>query len=380
MKTTHRKTTIAAVLIVALAASAAPLRFEEVPVPNANGNFAAVAAGDVDKDGYAEILSGRREKQQGLFLFSYDGSQWTRRSVAETGQYGGVALADVTGDGTLDVLAVRNAFEDRTKGLMIFRTKLSDGRPGFTALTSPFTEKACDDLAVGDVEGDGDIDIALATGGAGVKVLLNAGKAASFRTLSLETDTYEDTAVMLDDINADARLDMVVTNHPGKPPRIFLCSRSGTVSYSTRHTEALKITDTIGYKPAAADFDRDGRTDLAVGTQAGLRVFLGNGCTAAQSQWWKEIPLNRPGSGTMQVAAGDIDGDGDVDITTSSTSGILVFLNDGSGALVRSSIDGLPEKGEYSGCCVFDWEGDGDLDIACSSFQGLGLRFFENIR
>jgi hypothetical protein len=56
----------------------------------------------------------------------------------------------------------------------------------------------------------------------------------------------------------------------------------------------------------------------------------------------------------------------------------MVLLNRGSGRFSPRLTAGLPTKGEYSGCCLFDWDGDGDLDLACSSFQGLGIRFFRN--
>jgi hypothetical protein len=81
----------------------------------------------------------------------------------------------------------------------------------------------------------------------------------------------------------------------------------------------------------------------------------------------------------MQVCVGHLNKDGKADIVSSSASGILVLLNNGAGRFTVSPNTGLPQKGEYSGCCLFDWDGDGDLDVACSSFQGLGIRFFKNL-
>jgi hypothetical protein len=180
-----------------LTAGAPGPSFREISMSTPLGNFAGVAAGDTDKDGYGEVLSGCREKQQGLFLFSYKNSQWTKVQITAKGQYGGVALADITGDGVLDVLAVKNGSEDQAKGLEIFEYVLENKGTSFKAHRSPFTDRACDDLAVGDIEQDGDLDIALATCGEGVKILVNKGNASSFTTLSLVTDTYEDIAIAL---------------------------------------------------------------------------------------------------------------------------------------------------------------------------------------
>ena len=80
----------------------------------------------------------------------------------------------------------------------------------------------------------------------------------------------------------------------------------------------------------------------------------------------------------MQVSIGDINLDGKPDLTFSSESGIHVLLNLGSGDFAPRLKGGLPQKGSYAGCCLFDWDGDGDLDLACSSFQGESLRFFKN--
>jgi hypothetical protein len=361
-----------------LSAETSPPSFREISMATPTGNFAAVAMGDIDKDGYAEILSGCRDKQQGLFLFSYKNSRWTRKQITAKGQYGGVALADVTGDGVLDVLAVKNGSKDTGKGLEIFASILQNKSAGFKALKSPLSDTTCDDLAVGDIEQDGDLDIALATGGEGVKILLNNGNASSFTILSLATDTYEDTAIALGDLNADKRLDVVVTNHPGKNPRVFLCSSSGAVSYSTAYVDGLNIPPTIGYKTGVADFNADGHADLAIGTRAGLKLFLGSGCVGAESKWWRQVKIAQS-SETMQVCIGDINQDGKADIASSSASGILVLLNSGAEKFKRQLDVGLTQKGEYSGCCLFDFDGDGDLDIACSSFQGLGIRFFENL-
>lgn len=317
------------------------------------GNFAGVATSDIDKDGYAEVLSGCREKQEELFLFSYKNSQWTKAQITAKGQYGGVALADITGDGVLDVLAVKNGSEDPAKVPEIVESVLYNKRARFKAHKRPFTDRACDDLAVSDIDQDGDLDIALATCGEGVKILLNNGNASSFSTLSLLTDTCEDTAIALGDLNADKRLDVVVVNHPGKNPRIFLCSSSGMVFYRTAYVDGLKIPPTIGYKTGIADFNADGHVDLAVGTRTGLKLFLGSGCVGAESTWWRQGPIPQSNE-TMQVCIGNIDNDDKIDIASSSASGILVLLNSGTGRFTERLYAGLPAKGEYSGCCLVD--------------------------
>jgi len=338
------------------------------------GNFAAVATGDIDNDGYAEILSGRRDGQEGLFLFTYTETMWVQRQITPSGGYGGVALGDVTGDKVLDIMAVKT--QGNPKGLEILRTELAEGKMKFEPIRSPFTKAGCDDLDVGDVESDGDLDIAISTGGKGILVLLNEGKGTSFTPLQLATENYEDTGIALGDVNHDGRLDVIATNHPGENPRLFLCNSSGEVRYDSGHTEGLMVGPGIGYDIAIADFNADGFNDLAIGSAAGLHVYLGNGCKGPDTGWWRKSPVTARGRDTMQLSVGDLNRDGKPDLAFASGSGIFALVNRYPEGLFHRLNAGLPNKGEYSGCCLFDLEGDGILDIAISSLQGLGVHLY----
>ncbi len=368
-------------LIVNATLAADTPRFVEIPMGEATANYAGVAMGDIDKDGRAEILAGRRNEQEGLYLFSFSAGKWVRTAIAGSGEYGGVALADITGDGLLDVIAVKTT--GRPAGLELFATRLVGGKAQFESLPSPYTETVCDDVAVGDIESDGDLDIAVSTGGNGVQILLNDGNAKSFTKLSLPTNVYEDTGIALGDVNNDKRLDVISNNHPGENPRLFLCSSRGKVSFSSAHREGLSGAG-IGYRIVVDDFNGDRLNDLAIGgTVGGLRLFLGNGCRGAESTWWKENRLADHGSQTMQVSVGDLDLDGKPDLAFSSNRGIIAVLNQGKGVFSPRLKVGLPDSGSYAGCCLFDWDGDRDLDLVCTRFQGEGgseggIRFFEN--
>ena len=342
-----------------------------------DGKYAGVATGDVDRDGRAEILAGRRDGAEGLCLFSFEDGRWGRTQIRRSGQYGGVALADLTGDEVPDVIAVKTA--GTPPGLELFRTRLSGGEPRFDTLRSPYTEKGCDDVAVGDIESDGDLDLALATRGAGIQILLNEGSGESFRRLSLQTNVYEDTGIGMGDLNGDGRMDVVSSNHPGENLRLFLSTESGPVSYGAAHTAGLPGAG-IGYNIVIADFDGDRHNDMAVGSERqGVRIFYGNGCSGPESSWWRQTRPAEHGRQTMQISSGDLNGDGRPDLAFSSNRGIIAILNRGGGNFSSRLSAGLPDRGAYAGCHLFDCEGDGDLDLVCTSFQGKGcIRFFEN--
>jgi len=257
-------------------------------------------------------------------------------------------------------------------------TSLSAKEMRFTQLPSPFKDAACDDVAVADIESDGDLDIAVSTGGKGVQVFVNDGKAA-FRRIELATENYEDTGIAFGDVNHNGRLDIVASNHPGKNLRLFMCSAKGAVSYDGRHTEGLEVSPGIGYRIVVADFNGDRFNDMAVGTASGLRLFLGNGCRGETGNWWRESSFPKHGSHAMQVTARDLNNDARPDLSFASNAGVSVFLNEGTEGFSKYSSAGIPDKGEFSGCCLFDWEGDGDLDLAGSGLTGLGVRFYRNV-
>lgn len=338
-----------------------------------SGHHSAVAMADLDGDGRMELLSGRMYESEGLFLFTFKDGAWKSQQLTTTGEYGGVALGDITGDGIPDILAVKKV--GRPAGLELFETSKKDGKLSFTPMDSPFTN-SCDDLDTGDLDGDGDLDLVVSS--KGDHILLNDGKGKSFQKVSLDSGVYEDTGVLLADLNSDGILDVVSANHPGENCRVFLGESRKPVSFGDRHTEGLPLEKNIGYKPEVLDFNEDGKMDLAIGSVGGLRLFKGNGCKGPDTTWWTETPLPGYTAQSIQTVSGDLNRDGHPDLVYTSNRGIHVRLHDGKGAFgPRLESPALPDKGEFSGCCVVDWDGDGDLDIAFSSFQGEGIRLIE---
>jgi hypothetical protein len=78
----------------------------------------------------------------------------------------------------------------------------------------------------------------------------------------------------------------------------------------------------------------------------------------------------------MQLSNGDINRDGKPDLAFASGLGIFALINGYPAGFSHRLDAGLPDKGEYSGCCLFDLEDDGKLDIAISSLQGLGIHMY----
>ena len=160
-------------------------------------------------------------------------------------------------------------------------------------------------------------------------------------------------------LNGDSLADLVAVTSDGA--RSLVSHGDGT--FSVQLAIPLFAVGT-GKQAALADFNRDGKTDLAIigrsepGTQGWLNMSLGRGDGSFQQTAFysgiKDI--------YSSVAAGDLDGDGLADVAVSrftSSSGVDVFLSRGDGSFTR-----LPSlTSNQTGLSIADLDGDGDGEI-----------------
>jgi len=121
-----------------------------------------------------------------------------------------------------------------------------------------------------------------------------------------------------------------------------------------------------GLSLTSADFDEDGRDDLAVGTEDGVYIYLGDGAGGfAQAHFYSQV------YGSMDIdvtnEGSDFNGDGyfDLCISTPSVGGefseMVVYLGNGDGSFQQTVVRTV--RGQIFGNCVGDFNGDGELDI-----------------
>jgi VCBS repeat protein/FG-GAP repeat protein len=119
-----------------------------------------------------------------------------------------VAVGDFNGDGKLD-LAVAN---DQSNTVSIL---LGDGTGNLTLASSPVTGNNPTSIAVGDFNGDGKLDLAVANNGGGsVSILLGDG-AGNFTLASSPLTGGSANSIAVGDFNGDGKLDLAVTNGSG---------------------------------------------------------------------------------------------------------------------------------------------------------------------
>ncbi|MCU1262484.1 MAG: repeat-containing protein, partial [Bryobacterales bacterium] len=270
-----------------------------------------------------------------------------------------IAAADFNGDGKPD-LVIANA-NDNTVTVLI-----GDGTGLFApASGSPFAAGNFPvSVAAGDLNGDGNLDLAIANlNSSRVTVLLGNG-AGGFSAApgSPFAAGAQPIFLVVADFNGDGFNDIALADFGAK--QVTLLLGNGAAGFSP----APKSPISVGTNPsslAVGDFNKDGQPDLVVTNSSDntATMLLGDGAggftPSAQS------PL-ATGKFPSFVTAGDLDGDGnpDVAIVNQNDNSITVLLGNGSGGFSPAR-GGAFAVGSLPGLAVAaDFNLDGKLDLA----------------
>jgi len=348
-------------------AAAPPLSFNApkgFPLPQGSG---PAVLGDFNGDGFSDLAV---DSPAGngfavtVFLGNGDGTfQPGIASPIPGPSGGGIVTGDFNGDGKLD-LALSYCVPDSNcvsgGGIAIL---LGKGDGSFEAAKLSRSGNAPPNfMLVADFNGDGKPDVAAFVNpdalGNIVLILLGNGD-GTLQPPSPVSVTYNPNYTYLQmvvgDFNGDGKPDLAVAAIPDAETSIkggvFVLLGNGNGTFQPQLSAGFPEPTSL----AAADFNNDGKLDLAVGVASGVSILLGKGNGSFQS------PKTFPAQGTV-AGVGDFNGDGNQDVVLRGYTTVFVMLGNGDGSLAKGesySVGALSFK-----LMVGDINGDGNLDFA----------------
>jgi hypothetical protein len=288
-----------------------------------------------------------------------------------------VSTADLNGDGNNDLVVedTTGVAGNTAGGMWVL---LGNGDGTFAAPVQYLNGVTAGSFTLADVNNDGKLDIVVANN-SGFTVLPGNGDGTFGAAITSPVGPgYLQFAAA--DINGDGNLDIVAGNG-----QTFLGAGNGTFTPGT----AVSASGYASGTPVLADFNNDGKVDVAFSKLGGggVFIFLGNGNgTFTQGASYTSI------YGAEYISATDIDGDGNIDLVVGQgNSGALgpdwasaglseVLMGNGDGTFQGASMyPGTLASGTYSPLAptfvVADFNNDGNPDILSAGASSAGLVF-----
>ena len=338
-----------------------------------------MVSGDVDGDGDLDLLVGtwrntihiRLNDGRGIFTTPATGATLTINNARL------LTLGDMDGDGDLDLITGSTD----ANGNASVSLSLNNGNGSFTPPTYYYTVGGISSIVLGDLDGNGTLDLAVTRSGQSnnvVSIGLNNGSgifSGLYNSLSLQIPYFNPVALALGDVDSDGDLDLVTANNlrSSGVDGLNICLNDGFGNFTASSSFIPLIApDSV----LLGDIDGDNDLDLLSKWGGGYTgVFFNNGVGGYTVQPSNTALLF---SNLESLTLGDVDADGDLDLLalsgtphTNTNNGIVnERLNNGLGNFTMpptASQAASVQVDKYpSDLAMVDVDGDGDLDVVTS--------------
>ncbi len=330
----------------------------------------AVAVGDFNGDGKLDLAVVNTDSNNiSVLLGNGDGTFQAASNFGTQMSPRRLAVADFNADGKLDIVVTNMA--SNTVSVL-----LGNGEGTFQSALDFPVGNLPQAVAVGDFNGDGKLDLVVPVSGnnnGSVNVLLGNGD-GTFQAAINNAGVMSPVGVTVGDFNGDGKLDLAVADNSNSA-RIFLGNGDGTFRSA--------VTYDVGIAPisiALGDFNGDGKPDLVAFSlsNGSVSILLGNGDGTFQSP--ATFSSNAQQSESA-VAVGDFNGDGRLDVAVADFygPGVSVLLQTTTVTLSPLSVSFNNQVvGSASAAQTLTLTNTGDLtlDIAGISITGTNAGDF----
>jgi len=350
---------------------------------NANPNSVVLA--DIDGDGKLDMVVANSGSSN-VSIFKNTGTVGTLSFASKIDITTGatplsVFAADIDGDGLIDIITANST----GNSVSILRNTSTSTSISFDAKIDITTAAGATSITAGDFDNDGKIDIATANKTSNsVSVFKNTSTlgSISFATKQDFTTGTNPNSIAVGDIDGDGKIEIAVANKislgSGSISVFKNTSSAGSISF------AAKQDFTAGSDAASiamGDLDGDGKLDIITqnwnpGTASTFRN-TSNSTTIS----FVRLDVNVFGSGYCLVLA-DTNGDGKVDgVATHTTTSIIGNLQNNStvGAIAMAGTAGFATGSNPQGLAVADVDGDGLPDFVCANNGASSIRIYRSI-
>ena len=301
-------------------------------------------------------------------------------SLGSGGSAFDVATASLAGPGSSDLVATDdggsnlNVLAQNADGTVTGLGTYSTIPAGGAVFSHP------QGIAVGDFNGDGKPDIAVANSGISypsyfgttestngdIAILLGNGDGTLQPSTFVSVGSNEyPTQIAQGDFNGDGKPDLVTANYnlPGAPSdTISVVYGLGDGSFTAPSIYSLAETPEF---VAVGDLTGQGHSDTVISTDEGVAIALDGNFL---SPTYLDI-----GQSTGRAAIGDLNGDGKADLVVPTQAGLAILLGNGDGTFSAPIFTAPPPVGTFSAPVISDVTGDGIPDVVASLGDGFDV-------